>query len=300
MKKSWVKYLLIGFGIFLTVVIIILLYPFPVRVITEYPLHGLLAESKMMHECAECHEGEDFHSCDTCHNDHGSVTLEEIDFYSTLQITGDVPREVYLSLNKVFLNNENKIDKINISDLLHDYEINNFEKIILYTNDGGFVTISNENLDANSFLVPYENGIRFIDESLHESTWLKSIVKIIIISSESKLHVNGVPISYGELLPEEAVEFTVERAKVTYKNYDDGITKSAETATRLEGVQLLSIISPESGQDIEVITNENVFIIEMKDAIKSKISLIDDQIVVVFPITSRKEWIYGVKEIGGK
>jgi hypothetical protein len=297
MKKYLVRYLLLGVGVFLAVSVIISLYPIPIRVLTEYPLHSLLEEGQMMHECAECHEGENFHSCDTCHNHHGSATIEGIDFYSTLHITGDVPKEIYLPLNTVFLKEKKIIEKINIFDLLQEHGINVFEKIIFYTNDGGFVTVSQENLGEDSNLVPYEDGIRFIDESLHESTWLKSIVQIIIISSDSKFQVNNIPISYGELISEEAVQFTVEKAKVIYKDIDGGISKTAETAARLEGVQLLSLLSIDEDQKIEVITDSNIFTIDMNEAINSKISLIDDQIVVVFPNLSRKEWIYGVKEI---
>ena len=76
MKKYLVRYLLLGVGVFLAVSVIISLYPIPIRVLTEYPLHSLLEEGQMMHECAECHEGENFHSCDTCHNHHGSATIE--------------------------------------------------------------------------------------------------------------------------------------------------------------------------------------------------------------------------------
>jgi hypothetical protein len=300
MKKIRVHYIFIGLGIYLGVALIISIYPIPVQILTEYPFHGLLEESRKMHECAECHDGNDFHSCETCHNDHGSVTLKGIDFYSTLHITGDVPREMYLPLNKTFIMEERKNEKINIFDLLQENNINNFDKVIIYTNDGGFVTIAIDNLGDDSYLVPYEDGIRFIDEDLHESTWLKSIVKIIIISSDGKFQVNGMPITYGELLFEEAVEFTVERAKVMYKNSNNGRLKSAETATRIEGVQLTSFLSPEGDQDIEVITNENVLVFKKKELLNLKITLIDDQVVVVFPNLSRKDWIYGVKEIRGK
>ena len=89
-KGSWI-YILVLVIVVGIAVMIASLNPVPTRMITDYPMSMLVEEAQYMHDCAECHETDEFHMCDTCHNEHGSADLANLNFYSVLHVTGDVP-----------------------------------------------------------------------------------------------------------------------------------------------------------------------------------------------------------------
>lgn len=272
--------------------------PIPYRVITDYPIGMVMEEAQYMHECAECHESEDFHMCDTCHNEHGSADLANLSFYSVLHVTGDVPEEKYLPIYQMFSKRNEESNKVGVFDLLENMGVTDFESITFCTNDGGFSTITKENLGETSYLLPYEEGVRFADEAIHVSAWLKGIDKIIVVSREDNLYVNGMGYSFGELLLADTVKFTVEQAPVMYKNEELGTMRTGTTATRLEGVEL-SGLAAFAAKDILRITLKDGSQISVtgEEADGAKLAFIGSDINLVFPGSSRSEWISGVEKI---
>ena len=61
----------------------------PVRASVLFP-YGLLAEeAEVMNDCVECHEPVDFHTCGTCHDDHGSAEMANVPFNDLILLAGD-------------------------------------------------------------------------------------------------------------------------------------------------------------------------------------------------------------------
>lgn len=300
-KKIIMLSILTGIILLTIGLIIAAAHSIPYRIVTKYPARMILDEANEMLKCGECHESKDFHTCDTCHNEHGSAVLAGISFNSTIHLTGDVPEAVFIPSNHIFLDENKVLEKITISDFLKKYGVNSFKSITLYSNDGGFTSIESNQLGDTSFLLPYEDSIRFADEKLHVSTWLKGISKVIVVGDEQKLIINGSEMTFGELLLKDTVYFTVEQAPVMLKSESDGLIKTGYTAERLEGIDVSRLM---------VINDEKDYSLKLKDGaihpvkgielINSKLILIGSDIVLVFPEKSRNAWISqiaGIEEI---
>jgi len=269
----------------------------PYRIVTKYPVGMILDEAKEMHKCGECHESKIFHTCETCHNDHGSAVLSGLAFNSTIHLTGDVPEGLFIPSNHIFLDKNQQIDKITISDFLKKYGVDKYKSVTLYSNDGGFTTIERDQLGETSFLMPYEESIRFADENLHISTWLKGISKIIVVGDEKNISISGRTTSIGELLLKDTVQFTVEQAPVMLKNKSDGLIRTGFTAERMEGVDISTLLPVDDEKDY-VITLADGSEKNLQGSVlrNSKLVLIGKDIVLVFPDMSRNSWI---KQING-
>ena len=78
-NRRWIFWLI---GVLLLVAVLVLVVvatkPMPVALLSEYGLDTLWEEGLQMNECAECHTTEEFHMCDTCHDDHGSVEFSGV------------------------------------------------------------------------------------------------------------------------------------------------------------------------------------------------------------------------------
>lgn len=293
-KGSWISILVLLFVIIIAT-IIASLKPFPVRLIIDYPINMLAENTQTMHECAACHDTEEFHSCDTCHKEHGSADMANLNFYSVLYVTGDVPEEKYLPIYQMFSKRYHAENKINVIDFLADMGVDDFESVTFCTNDRGFSTITRENLGKTSYLLPYEEGMRFADEALHISTWLKGVNKIIVVTGEENLTVNGIGYSFGELLLSDTVQFTVEEAPVMLSNEALGTMKTGSTATRLEGVELSKLAEVQSTSNITIMLEDgSAQTIYGEDALEVKLAMISDGIVLVFPDKGRAQWIENV------
>ena len=296
-KGSWI-YIVLVIIVIGIVYAIASLNPIPTRLITNYPISMLIEEGQYMHDCAECHESEDFHMCDTCHNEHGSADLADLNFYSVLHVTGDVPEEKYFSIYQMFSKRNEESNKILVFDFLAEMGVDDFESLTFCTNDGGFSTITKENLGETSYLLPYEEGMRFADEALHVSTWLKGVNKIIVVTGEGNLVIDGQEYSFGRLLLSETVQFTVEEAPVMLVNEELGTLKTGNTATRLEGVPLCQLIDFDENIQFEVTLDDGTTeIINGEDALNAKLALIGEHINLVFPEKGRSQWIAGVESI---
>jgi len=297
-KKKILLAILLGITLLTIGFIVASAQAIPYRIITEYPAGMLLDEANAMHQCGECHDTEVFHTCDTCHNKHGSATLSGITFNTTVHLTGDVPKDLFIASNQVFLVDKKQVDEISINDFLENQGINSFKSITLYSNDGGFTTIARDQLSETSLLLPYEDSIRFADDKLHVSTWLKGISKIIVVGDERKLVINGNEISFGELLLKDSVQFTVEQAPVMLRDETDGQIRTGYTAERLEGIELSSLIVLDDEEEYSLeIDNGTVQKLGGAELTNSKLVLIGPDIVLVFPGKSRNAWLRQIVSI---
>lgn len=239
-------------AIFFVAVIILILFatkPMPVALVSEVDLETLWEEGLQMNECAECHPTDEFHSCDTCHDDHGSVELAGVTSTQVVEFTGDMPDRTFLKINAIIPNPDNVDTTITVRDLLAQQGVENFESITLITNDGGSATIEAQNLDDESMLAPYGNIVRFTSETVHASSWLKGIVKIIVIGNKKPFIIVGKSTSIGRLLAGDTIQVAVEGTDVMLADHDGNLSH-AYGANWIQGAPLLSLLKTNNPHEV--------------------------------------------------
>jgi hypothetical protein len=282
------------------IALIIATKPMPVALIQHYGIGLLWEEAKIMNECAECHKAVDFHDCTTCHDDHGAVELAGVKFYEVIELTGDVPDHKFVRVNEVIPNQENYGTHILLFDFLAQNGITAFESVTFTTNDGGITTIESQYLDETAMLVPYVDGVRFVTESVHVSTWLKGIKQIIVVGNEKPLTIDGEATSIGRLLLGETVRLTVEGSD-TMLTDAGGRTGLAFVGNWVEGARLLPFLKTPV-PDIVTITGRNgsqveLTGVEIEDAI---LAIVRKEITLVLPDRGRSAWPTDIVQIDSK
>ncbi|MDY6874309.1 MAG: hypothetical protein SVR81_10150 [Chloroflexota bacterium] len=239
-KKSrrWILILVIALVLVAGVVALILIVtkPMPIALLSEYGKDMLWKEGNKMITCGGCHASEDFHGCNSCHDDHGAVELSGITFFEVVELTGDVPDPSFVRVNEVLPDQKNASTHITILDFLaqHGVDADAFESITFMSGDGGLVTIESQYIDETAMLLPYVDGLRFASETVHVSTWLKGISRIVVVGMEKPLLIDGEATSIGRLLIGETVRLTLESTDVMLAN-DSGETSHARVANSVEG-----------------------------------------------------------------
>lgn len=298
-KKRWVwagiiVIIIIGLGIVGTVVF----RTTPLQVVSHYPLDVLAEEAGTMNACAECHEAEKFHTCDTCHDDHGALELANVPFYAVVAFVGDVPNPGFVLLNDILPYQAQPHTHIPLLDFLIDQGVEDFESVTLASVDEGFVTIRREDLTARALLMPYEDGIRFASEDLHISTWIKGIRRIIVVGHETPLIVDTQATSMGRLLLGPTQIATVEQTDVMFKSDDDGQVRKAQTASRIEGVLLANVVATSDFSEIVVKDQAGqTHTLTSEEASGALLYQMRDEVVLVLPGRGRSQWIMSVVEI---
>jgi hypothetical protein len=298
-KKPW-----LWIGIIFIIIIalgimgVILFKTTPLHVVSQYPLDVLAEEAGTMSACAECHETEKFHTCDTCHDDHGALELANVPFYAVVAFVGDVPEPGFVLLNDILPYQAQPHTHIPLLDFLADQGVTDFESVTLASVDEGFVTIRREDLTARALLMPYEDGIRFASEDLHISTWIKGIRRIIVVGHETPLVVDGQATSMGRLLLGPTQIVTVEQTDVMFKSDDDGQVRKAQTASRIEGALLASAVAhAEFSQVVLKDRDGQTHTLSAEEASNALLYQMRDAVVLVLPERGRSQWLTGVVEI---
>ena len=282
------------------IALLLITRPTPIAVTNEYGLGLLWEEANTMNECAECHNSRDFHTCETCHDDHGAVELSGVRFFEVLELTGDVPDPAFVRVNEVLPDQENAGTHITLFEFLKQYGIDDFESVTFTTNDGGLTTIESQYLDETAMLVPYVDGVRFVTESVHSSTWLKGIIRITLVSKEKPLLIDGEATSIGRLLLGETVRLTVEGSDVMLTD-KAGDTSHALVANWIEGARLTPLLANPSSEKI-ILTDTNDEMIEMtgseiQDAV---LAIVRDKITLILPERGRSAWPTNIVRIESK
>ncbi|MEJ2413304.1 MAG: hypothetical protein P8Y34_09995 [Anaerolineales bacterium] len=265
------------------------------RVADHYTREALQNDLISMDDCAECHEGADFHRCSTCHDEHGSVEFAELPFYNLILFSGDVPSPGYVEINQILPDRDHSGTFIRLLDFLEAQGVESFESVTMTSWDGGFVTISRENLSDQALLRPYTDGIRFADEDLHVSTWLKGISGFIVVGEERDLQVNGKSTSIGRLLLGPTRQVVVESARVMFESDTDGVSREAFTATRLWGAALSDLV-PLDDSSVLLVSDQTGELQEFNYQEVSQAVLIAAAggPTLVLPEQPRSTWIQGV------
>lgn len=270
----------------------------PLRLVDHYSREALQVEMVTMAECAECHDGPDFHLCTTCHDDHGAVEFAGLPFYNLISLSGDVPRPGYVETYQILPYRDHPGTHIQLADFLEEQGVSEFESVTLTSRDGGFVTISSQDLSDQALLMPYSDGIRFAAEDLHVSTWLKGITGIIVVGQERDLVLDGEPTSIGRLLLGPTRQVVVEEARVMFASELDGRVREAQTASRLWGAAL-GDLAPESGYSALLVRNRagEERTLEPDEVALAVLVAAADGPTLVLPDESRSAWVLEVAEL---
>ena len=297
-NRRWIFWLI---GVLLLTAVLVLIViatkPMPVALLSEYGLGTLWEEGLQMNECAECHTTEEFHSCDTCHDEHGSVELSGVPFSEVVDFTGDVPDPSFLKINAIIPDQDNVGTHITVLDLLAEQGVEDFESITFMTNDGGSSTVEAEYLDDTAMLVPYVDGIRFASEQVHASSWLKGIVKIIVVGNEKPLTIDGEATSIGRLLLGDTMRVTIEGTDVMLAD-DDGNVSHAFVANWVQGAPLLSLLDNNNPTEVTITdASGETITLSGEEITNAVIAMIYDKVTLVLPDRGRSAWPVDIIEI---
>ena len=249
----------------------------------------------MMVECASCHAPETFHTCNTCHDDHGAVEFENIPFYAGITLEGDVPTPGYVLLNQILPYRAQPYTHLPLLEFLAQQGVHAFESVTLASLDGGFVTLTPENLTAEALLMPYQDGIRFAAENLHVSTWIKGIRRVIVVGADKPLLIEGQPTSMGRLLLGPTLGLTVEQANVMLQSVTDGQVRRAQAGARMEGAPLYALLEAPAPERVLVRDSAGreyrLTVEELRGAVLAQFR---GRVTLILPERGRTQWVVDV------
>jgi hypothetical protein len=270
----------------------------PARSALHFPWTMLAGEAETMNDCVECHEPAKFHTCDSCHDGHGSAEMASVPFDDLILLQGDVPEPGYIPVNDILPYRDQPGTHVTLLDFLADQGVTEFESVTLASRDEGWITVDRANLTEAAMLLPHVDGVRFAAEDLHVSTWLKGVWRIIVAGPDKPLTLDGYRTSIGRLMLGPTASVTVEQTDVMLSGGADGQVRKAKTASRIEGAGLANIVA-DPGFDTLLVrdadgTEHTLTASEARGAVLAQIG---QQVVLVLPGRGRAQWIASVVEL---
>jgi hypothetical protein len=237
--------------------------------------------------------------CASCHDVHGAIEWEDAPFQSQVWIMGDVPEATYLIVSDLFPYHRQELGTaISIPDLLARYGVDEFNRVAIESLDGGIVILDRPYVTELSRLVPYLEGIRFIDENQHQSTWLKGVRWIVVVGEETPLTINGQATSMGRLLMSDRMTVVAEGGDAVFISPRDGKTYRGDYARLYTGARLSTLLGDDAYTALEVYDaqgqSRSYTAEEVADAL---IATVDGRPALVLPATTRREWTMDVIRI---
>jgi hypothetical protein len=270
----------------------------PARSAFNFSWRMLADEAETMNDCVECHEPDKFHTCDTCHDEHGSAEMANVPFDDLILLQGDVPDPGYIPVNEIMPYRDQPGTHVMLLDFLAEQGVSEFESVTLASRDEGWITVDRENLTEEAMLMPHVDGVRFADENLHVSTWLKGVWRIIVVGPDKPLTLDGYRTSIGRLLLGPTASVTVEQTDVMLRSESDGQIRQAKTASRIEGAGLGDIVA-DPGFDTLLVRDLSgeEYTLSSAEARGAVLAQMGQQIVLVLPSRGRAQWIFEVAEL---
>jgi hypothetical protein len=270
----------------------------PARSAFHYPWMMLADEAETMNDCVECHEPVDFHTCESCHDEHGSAEMANVPFDDLILLQGDVPEPGYIAVNDILPYCDQPNTHVALLDFLADRGVTEFESVTLASRDEGWVTVDRDNLTAEALLMPHVDGVRFAAENLHVSTWLKGVWRIVVVGPAKPLTLDGYRTSFGRLLLGPTTGVTIEQTDVMLRSEADGQIRKAKTASRIEGANLADIVA-DPGFDTLLVRDASggEHTLTTAEARGAVLSQMGPQIILVLPSRGRAQWIVDVVEL---
>jgi hypothetical protein len=270
----------------------------PARTALQLPWGTLAEEAETMNECVACHEPDKFHTCATCHDDHGSAEMAGVPFNTLVLLAGDVPEPGYIAVNDILPYRDQPGTHVTLLDFLSDYGVEDLKQVTLASRDEGFVTFDRPNLTEEALLMPHVDGLRFAAENLHVSTWLKGVWRIIVVGADRPLTIDGHRTSMGRLLLGPTRSVTVEQTDVMLRSETDGQVRRGKTASRIEGAGLADILDDPRFHTLLVRdASGEEHTLSAEQAAGAVLAQMGDRVVLVLPGRGRGQWIADVVEL---
>ncbi len=270
----------------------------PARSALHYPWSMLADEAETMNECVECHEPSKFHTCETCHDGHGSAEMANVPFDDLILLQGDVPEPGYIPVNEILPYRDQPNTHMALLDLLAEHGVSEFESVTLASRDEGWITVDRANLTGEAVLMPHVDGVRFAAENLHISTWLKGVWRIIVVGPDKPLMLDGYRTSIGRLLLGPTTGATIEQTDVMLRSEADGQIRKAKTASRIEGAGLADIVAdPDFDSLLVRDASGGEHTLSAAEARGAVLAQMGQQIVLVLPGRGRAQWIFDVADL---
>jgi hypothetical protein len=236
--------------------------------------------------------------CVDCHQLHGAITLNNVPFNALVLLTGDVPEPVFISVNEILPYKYAGQVSISLPELLAQNGVQDFKEVSLISTDGGIVTIEEEFISERSLFLPYLEGVRFQDDGLHVSTWLKGISKLVVIGNELPLTIDGRATSMGRLLRENTLTVVSERSYPMYRSEEDGQVREAEYSHLHTGAPVKELVAHPGFSTLTVTDAEGqIYTIDARTAEKAILTMYLGSPTLLLPGVHRGAWISDVVKV---
>mgnify|MGYP001037745502 CR=1 FL=1 len=233
-------------------------------------------------------------TCAECHDVHGAIEFAEAPVQSQVWILGDVPEATYFMVADLFpYATEERDTSITLDDLLARYGVTEWERVAIESLDGGLVVLAREYVTEHSLLVPYVEGIRFMDRNQHESTWLKGVRWIVVEGAETPLAIAGEATSLGRLLLADRTTVVAEGAEAMYRSELDGALYRGLYAHVYTGARVREALGEaweaEAFRAVDARGRETEF--PREDLARAVIATVNGRPSLVLPDEGRARWV---------
>lgn len=236
--------------------------------------------------------------CVDCHQLHGAINLDEVPFNSFVLLTGDVPEPRLISVNDILPYRYAGEAGLSLPDFLANNGVEDFKQVSLISTDGGIVTLERQYVSERSLLLPYLESIRFQDDGLHVSTWLKGINKIIVIGEELPIIIDGRATSMGRLLRENTLTVVSERSYPMYRSEEDGEVRKGEYSHLHTGAPISELVAHRDFSTLTITDAEGeTYAIEARDAQQAILTIYYGKPTLLLPELHKGEWVSDVVRV---
>ena len=236
--------------------------------------------------------------CVDCHQLHGAIDLDGVPFNALVLLTGDVPEPKLISVNDILPYRHAGQASISLLDLLAQNGVHDFKEVSLISTDGGIVTLEKENVSEHSLLLPYLESIRFQDDRLHVSTWLKGLSKIIVVGTELPIIIDGRATSMGRLLRENTLTVVAERSYPMYRSEEDGQVREGEYSHLHTGAPISAVVARPDFTTLTVTDAQGgTHTIDARQAEQAILTIYYGKPTLLLPELHRGEWISDVVRV---
>lgn len=236
--------------------------------------------------------------CVECHQLHGAITLDNVPFNAFVLLTGDVPEPRLIGVNEMLPYRLAGQASISLLELLAQNGVEDFKEVSLISTDGGIVTLERQYVSDRSLLLPHMESVRFQDDGLHISTWLKGISKIVVVGDDLPILVDGRATSMGRLLRENTLTVISERSYPMYHSEEDGQIREGEYSHLHTGAPLEDLVAHADFTTLSVIDAQHqTYTIDARTAEGGILTIYYGKPTLLFPDLHKGEWVSDVVRI---
>jgi hypothetical protein len=236
--------------------------------------------------------------CVECHQLHGAITLDNVPFNAFVLLTGDVPEPRLIGVNEMLPYRLAGQASISLLQLLAQNGVEDFKEVSLISTDGGIVTLERQYVSDRSLLLAYVESVRFKDDGLHVSTWLKGINKIVVVGNDLPIIVDGRATSMGRLLRENTLTVISERSYPMYHSEEDGQIREGEYSHLHTGAPLEDLVAHADFATLTVTdAQDQAYTIDARTAEGAILTIYYGEPTLMFPDLHKGEWVADVVKI---